>query len=150
VFWIVRSLKVEEVLQGTTVSKQDHLTACFKELVISDSCLREGSEGASPYWLILAHIQALGPFSQALVEAKFEIKWPRTKRIKSLKVVPATVEVVMVMSPTLLTLWIHGILTLVKLTPHLCRETEQDVITIEPSNNSVKYTTCGTKPYLGW
>lgn len=90
--------------------------------------------------------QALGPFSRALVEAEFEIKWPRTERIESLEVVPATVEVLMVMSPTLLTLWIHGILALVKLTSHLCRETEeQDVITIEPSNNSVKYTTVALK-----
>lgn len=118
---------------------------------MSEPCLQEDSEGASSYWLIPAHIQALSPFSRALVEAEFEVKWPRTERIESLEVVPATVEVLMVMSPTLLTLWIHGILALVKLTSHLCGETEeQDVITIEPSNNSVKYTTCGTKTYLGW
>lgn len=95
---------------------------------MSEPCLWEGSEGARSYWLIPAHIQALGPFSRALVETEFEIKRPRTERIESLEVVPATMEVMMVMSPTLLTLWIHGILALVKFTPHLCRETEeQDV-----------------------
>ncbi len=68
--------------------------------------------------LTLAHIWSL-------VEIEFEIKRSRTKRIESLEVFPATVVVVVVMSPTLLTLWIHGVLTLVKLASHLCRETEE-------------------------
>lgn len=65
------------------------------------------------------------PGPRSLVEIEFEIKRSRTERIESLEVFPATVVVVVAMPPTLLTLWIHGVLTLVKLTPHLCRETEE-------------------------
>lgn len=93
-----------------TVSKRDHL-----------SC----PSWTSSYRQTPAHIQALGLFSRALVEVEFEIKRSRTERIESLEVVPATVEVVVVMPPTLLTLWIHGVLALVKLTPHLCNQTEE-------------------------
>lgn len=86
---------------------------------MSEPCLWvAGSEGAS--FLLAGSSTYPGP--RSLIE--FEIKRSRTERIESLEVFPATV-VVVVMPPTLLTLWIHGVLTLVKLTPHFCRETEE-------------------------
>lgn len=52
--------------------------------------------------------------------AELEIE-PRTERVEALEVVVAPVEV-LVMVTTLLALWVHGILPLVKLTSHLCRK----------------------------
>lgn len=107
-----------------TVSKWDHLTIEQHHMGIlshlDDRTKHVGRISISQFLLADSSTRLSLHMSfqlNLLVIIEFEIKRSRTKRVESMEVIPSSVEVV-VMPSSLLTLWIHGVLALVKLTPH--------------------------------